>query len=527
MTRRTAIFDLGGVVLSWDPVRAFSAEVDTVAAQRLMSDVDFATWNRRNDAGRRFADGEAEVADTWPQYAEAITAYRRHFDRTLTGTVPGTSAVVAELAQAGVRLLGLTNWSDETFPVAQRRFGILRRLEAIVVSGRETVGQARPTPLPAAAGPLPGRRRLGRSSSTTTRPTARRPADLGLTAIQFVDADDLRGRGSSRLGMLAQRREVAESIVHIAERVLWEEARTTGSYPWSSHGSSYDAEGFVHLAYRRQVPGVIDRYFSRFEPEELVLLELDPDARPADRRGGIDRVVPAPVRTADRRDGRAGTRRSRTVQHLRLASAGCLALRASPTTGPADRRLRLPAQVGGRDPGRAGRRAASPAGWWCPTSARRCRRARSPPPDSRRWSRSAGPSCSSGRWPATSWSAVCRGRSRCASRSIWRRGSVAGEPGPVVVTGWVGVIIEKITAGYLDRVGSDIVAVNCVDDLEHFVTVAQQLELSSDNLLLSGLPILGSTAARTSAADPCAASCSPTSRPFPGRLPSGSTCIAG
>ncbi len=66
---------------------------------------------------------------------------------------------------------------------------------------------------------------------------------------------------------------------------------------------------------------------------------------------------------------------------------------------------------------------------------------------------------------------------------------------PVVVTGWVGVIIEKITAGYLDRAGSDVVAVNCVDDLEHFVTVAQQLELEPHNLLLSGLPILGSSAA--------------------------------
>ncbi len=142
--RRTVIFDLGGVVLSWDPVLAFNAVVDTDAAQRLMRDVDFSAWNRRNDAGRRYAEGEAEVADTWPEYAEAITAYRRHFDRTLTGTVPGTSAVVAELARAGVRLLGLTNWSDETFPVAQRRFGILRRLEAIVVSGRE--GLAKPDP---------------------------------------------------------------------------------------------------------------------------------------------------------------------------------------------------------------------------------------------------------------------------------------------------------------------------------------------------------------------------------------------
>lgn len=71
----------------------------------------------------------------------------------------------------------------------------------------------------------------------------------------------------------------------------------------------------------------------------------------------------------------------------------------------------------------------------------------------------------------------------------------AAGSGPVVVTGWVGVIIEKITAGYLDRVGSDVVAVNCVDDLEHFVTVAQQLELEPGNLLLSGLPILGSSAA--------------------------------
>jgi hypothetical protein len=70
-----------------------------------------------------------------------------------------------------------------------------------------------------------------------------------------------------------------------------------------------------------------------------------------------------------------------------------------------------------------------------------------------------------------------------------------GGSSPVVVTGWVGVIIEKITAGYLDRAGSDVVAVNCVDDLEHFVTVAQQLELEPDNLLLSGLPILGSSAA--------------------------------
>jgi 2-haloacid dehalogenase len=284
MSRRTAIFDLGGVVLSWDPVRAFSAEVDSEAARRLMTDVDFWAWNHRNDAGRLFADGEAEVADAWPQYAEAITAYRRHFDRTLTGAVPGTSAVVAELARAGVRLLGLTNWSDETFPLAQRRFGILRRLEAIVVSGREKIVK----PDPRLYRLLLDRYQVeaGDAVFVDDNPmNCAAAADLGLTAIIFTDAEALRSQ-LVELGFLTARPVITEPLYHVAEHVVWAEARAAGCYPWSSHGTGYEAEGFVHLAYRGQVAGVIDRYFGRFEPEELVLLELDPlRARPVVEEG--------------------------------------------------------------------------------------------------------------------------------------------------------------------------------------------------------------------------------------------------
>jgi len=284
VTRRTAIFDLGGVVLSWDPVRAFSAEVDTAEARRLMSDVDFTTWNRRNDAGRRFADGEAEVADTWPEYADAITAYRRHFDRTLTGTVPGTSAIVAELARAGVRLFGLTNWSDETFPVAQRRFGILRRFEAIVVSGQEKIAK----PDPRLYRLLLDRYHVDAGSAVfvdDSQANCAAAADLGVRAIRFSDADSLRER-LVRAGFLGAHRPVSQSLFHVTERAVWQAARAAGCYPWSSHGSSYEAEGFVHLAFREQVAAVIERYFGRFEPEELVALELDPAlARPVVEEG--------------------------------------------------------------------------------------------------------------------------------------------------------------------------------------------------------------------------------------------------
>lgn len=64
---------------------------------------------------------------------------------------------------------------------------------------------------------------------------------------------------------------------------------------------------------------------------------------------------------------------------------------------------------------------------------------------------------------------------------------------PVVVTGWVGVIIEKVVAGYLDRCGSDVVAVNAAAELAAFRAAAGRLALPVDNLLLAGLPFLSST----------------------------------
>ena len=182
MTRRTAIFDLGGVVLSWDPVRAFSAEVDTAEARRLMSDVDFTTWNRRNDAGRRFADGEAEVADTWPEYADAITAYRRHFDRTLTGTVPGTSA--------------------------------------IVVSGQEKIAK----PDPRLYRLLLDRYHVDAGSAVfvdDSQANCAAAADLGVRAIRFSDADSLRER-LVRAGFLGAHRPVSQSLFHVTERAVWQ-----------------------------------------------------------------------------------------------------------------------------------------------------------------------------------------------------------------------------------------------------------------------------------------------------------------
>lgn len=70
------------------------------------------------------------------------------------------------------------------------------------------------------------------------------------------------------------------------------------------------------------------------------------------------------------------------------------------------------------------------------------------------------------------------------------RRAAPGDHEPVVVAGWVGIIIEKLVAGYLDRAGADVVAVNSADNLRAFTETGRWLGIPPDNLLLSGLPLL-------------------------------------
>ncbi len=272
------IFDLGGVVLSWDPRRAYASVLDDEAIGPFLERIDFFAWNHGNDGGGAFADAEQALIERFPDDRAAILSYRINFAETLTGMVPGTGAVLAELAGAGVRLVALTNWSAETFPHARGRFGLLRRFEDIVVSGTEGLVKPDPALYRLALD------RHGLDAATTAfvddMPVNVEAADAaGITGLRFTDAEQLRA-DLVRLGVLEPRVPIAEPVFHLAERAAWAEAEATGRYPWSSRGVGYDQEGFVHASFGHQVAGVRERYYADLGDDDLVLLELDRDRLP-------------------------------------------------------------------------------------------------------------------------------------------------------------------------------------------------------------------------------------------------------
>jgi 2-haloacid dehalogenase len=148
MSHRPAVvvFDLGNVLIRWDPFPALAASLGEEEAARFLAadDFDFLAWNHRADAGASWGDLEDELARTHPHWHDHARAYRTNFGRSLVGAIDENVAVLRDLHAAGVPLFALTNWSHELFPHALQRFDFLALFEDIVVSGTERL--AKPDP---------------------------------------------------------------------------------------------------------------------------------------------------------------------------------------------------------------------------------------------------------------------------------------------------------------------------------------------------------------------------------------------
>jgi 2-haloacid dehalogenase len=190
---RAVVFDLGGVLIDWNPRHLYRGLFDEEAAmERFLAEVCTQDWNERQDAGRPWGEAVADLCALHPDRRDLIEAYDARWAEMVSGAIGGTVGVLAELRAAGTPLFALSNWSAEKFPLMRARFDFLGWFEHIVLSGE--VGLIKPDPrifeLLLA--------RVGRDAGACVYiddvdgngEAARR---LGLDAVPFRSPDQLRG----------------------------------------------------------------------------------------------------------------------------------------------------------------------------------------------------------------------------------------------------------------------------------------------------------------------------------------------
>jgi 2-haloacid dehalogenase len=138
-TIKTIIFDLGGVLIDWNPEYVFKKVIsDPEWRAHFFTHICPYSWNVEQDAGRTFADATAERLAQFPEWEMEIRAYYGRWEEMLGGAIQPTVDVFKTLKDSELyRIIALTNWSHESFPIALARYDFLGWFEGIVVSGDE------------------------------------------------------------------------------------------------------------------------------------------------------------------------------------------------------------------------------------------------------------------------------------------------------------------------------------------------------------------------------------------------------
>lgn len=135
----TVIFDLGGVLIDWNPRYVYRTifkteeEIDWFFANIVTHD-----WNENQDAGYPLARATEELIAKHPEWEKEIRAYYGRWEEMLGGPIPETVEIFKRLKQnPDLKFYALTNWSAETFPIALERFDFLHWFDGRLVSGEE------------------------------------------------------------------------------------------------------------------------------------------------------------------------------------------------------------------------------------------------------------------------------------------------------------------------------------------------------------------------------------------------------
>jgi len=143
---KTIIFDLGKVLINWEPRNLFRKIFsDEKEMEYFLAEVCTMDWNEQQDAGRSWQDGIDLLVPQFPKYEKEINAFFDRWEEMLGGEISGTVHILKELkASDKYRIYGLTNWSAETFPIAIKQFEFLNWFEGILVSGAEGIKKPDP-----------------------------------------------------------------------------------------------------------------------------------------------------------------------------------------------------------------------------------------------------------------------------------------------------------------------------------------------------------------------------------------------
>jgi 2-haloacid dehalogenase len=146
MLLKNILFDLGGVLIDWNPKYVYKNVFQTEeAVDYFLNNICTFDWNEQQDAGRTIFEAEAMLIKQFPHYSKEIKIYYAEWVNMLGGPIlPTVEVLRALLDSKKYEVYALTNWSAETWPIAVGMYDFLSWFKGVLVSGEEKMKKPEP-----------------------------------------------------------------------------------------------------------------------------------------------------------------------------------------------------------------------------------------------------------------------------------------------------------------------------------------------------------------------------------------------
>lgn len=144
MPIQAVVFDIGNVLIEWQPERFFDREIGPERRRAFFAAVDMHAMNDRVDSGENFHEVLAQTAAAHPAWQTEINTWHDRWIELASPAIDHSVRLMAALQARGVPVFSLTNFGKETYEIAAEKYGFLRQFDRDFISGH--MGVIKPDP---------------------------------------------------------------------------------------------------------------------------------------------------------------------------------------------------------------------------------------------------------------------------------------------------------------------------------------------------------------------------------------------
>lgn len=136
--RPTIVFDIGAVLLEWNPRHLYRKLIaDEAAMETFLAEVCTHDWNLSMDGGVPFPEAIAAKVAEFPHHEDLIRAFDERWEEMVPHVIDGTVEILKGLKDRGDKVYAITNFSAEKFAVALEKYSFLGWFDGVIVSAHE------------------------------------------------------------------------------------------------------------------------------------------------------------------------------------------------------------------------------------------------------------------------------------------------------------------------------------------------------------------------------------------------------